>query len=298
MITDYAIILENNILYCSNEKKYTTFEIVLFIEKLIHTLNPKQTWRLNNVLFQNFDKNEERIIIKHLITSDRQNLIFCILGKIQLKSQFIINMLEEFYEKVNEYYKSIEVLNNSSKKPIFKEIMNILTDFLTNKYNKILDLEEINNDYVKNIENKILYCGISSQGLPIISHLYDTSLLDNLSKQINEENIELFSSNLSAQLATIEMNSKIRANISIKEIHIDDFGSRNPNKIFVFTDIFGYSLDFLTTGDYNKTKQIIRRLEQKISKEKVLQIEFSGDLKPYKHLQNYFDEVINDFKSN
>jgi hypothetical protein len=296
LITGYSIILEDDILYCSNEDKYTVFEIVLFVEKLIRSINPTQSWRLNNINFQSPTGQEERIILKHLITDSRQNLFYCILGTIDYGSTEACNILEDFYEKTNQYYQSVEVLKHASKKLVFKEILRILTDYLQNKYEKPLELEKIKLNDKNYFENKILYCGISSQGLPIISQLYDKYLLNNLNKEINAENIELFNSNLSAHLATIEMNTIIRGNLLIKEIHIDDFGSKDPKKTFIFTIIQNYSLDIFASGDFNTAKDIITKLTKKIAKEKILQeSEFTGDLKPYKHLQKYFDYLIENF---
>lgn len=298
MITGFSIILENEILYCSNEYTYTTFEILLFIEKLIRSLNPKQTWRLNNICFQNSSGQEERMIIKHLITSTRQNLFFCLIGDLKFGSQEAFNLLEEFYEKINEYYKSVEVLKVSSKKLIFREIVQIAIDFLTSKYESLLNNELFKYNEGKNQDNKILYCGISSQGLPITSELYDKNLLTNLEKEINEENIELFTSKLSAQLATIEMNTLIRTNSRIKEIHIDDFGSKYQRKMFIFSESYSYSLDVLASGDFHEIKKVLDVLKERISQEKVLQHEFSGDLKPYKHLQQYLNEFVSKFDNN
>jgi len=295
LITGYAIILEDEILYCSNEYTYTTFEILLFIEKLMRSLNPNQTWRLNNLCFRNSSGQEERMIIKHLITSTRQNLFFCLLGDIKFGSKEAINLLEEFYEKINEYYKSVDVLKHASKKLIFREIIKIIIDFLSETYEDLLQIEETKQDIENYFGNKILYCGISSQGLPITSQLFDKDLLNNLEKEISEENIELFNSSLSAQLATIEMNTLIRTNLNIKEIHIDDFGSKNSQKMFIFSEIHGYSLDVFASGNFYKINDLLEQLIKKVSQEHVLHYDFSGDLKQYKHLQEYLNDFVSKF---
>ncbi len=295
MITGYSIILEDEILYCSNEYTFTTFEILLFIEKLIRSLNPHQTWRLNNLCFQNSTGQEERMIIKHIITDTHQNLFFCLLGDIKFGSKVAINVLEDFYEKINEYYKSVDVLKQASKKLIFREIVRIIIEFLSETYEDLLQVEETNQALENNFDNKVLYCGISSQGLPITSQLFDKELLNNLEKEINEENIELYSSNLSAQLATIEMNTLIRTNLNIKEIHIDDFGSKNPQKMFIFSNIHGYSLDIFASGNFYKIYELLEKLIKKVSQEHVLRYEFSGDLKQYKHLQEYLNDFVRKF---
>lgn len=296
MITGYAVIIDDEILYCSNEKKYTVFEILLFIEKLITAINPKQEWRINKIIFQDSHDKKLRMIIKHVITKDHHNVFYCILGNIRLESRTAMDMLEEFYDKVNDNYNSVDFLKNPSKKELFREVISILTRNLTKKYESLLKQDIFTTNFTTELANKILYCGISSQGLPIISELYDTSLLDNLNKDLNSENVELFSSNLSAHLATVEMNSKIRANLNLKEIHIEDVNSKEFKKIFIFTDINEYSLDFFASGESRKIKSLLEQLKNDIASERVLKEDFSGDLKPYKHLKKFFDKATDKWK--
>ena len=43
------------------------------------------------------------------------------------------------------------------------------------------------------------------------------------------------------------------------------------------------------------TKEIFKTLENKISCEEVLSCDFNGDLKPYRNLSSYLDEIIYEF---
>ncbi|MHA1291229.1 MAG: hypothetical protein ACTSQJ_01015 [Promethearchaeota archaeon] len=292
MITGFAIIFEEDILYCSNESHYSSFEIILFIEKLISSLNPKKTWRLNSIYLKGYRMGKERLVIKHLITETKENIFFCVGGDFFPNSIAAKEMLEEFYTKVNLYYKNSELLKQASKKKIFGEIIETITDFLWDKYEEILEKEVktiSNGDY--SISNNILYCGISSQGLPIISQLYSKIFMENLDIAITEENVELCSSNISAKLATIAMNTEIRAKTSIREIIIDDILEEEPQKIIFFGKINGFFLDFFASGDFYQLKKVFKKFKDKISKEEILHKEFTGDLKPYR----YIHEVINKF---
>ena len=293
MITGFAIIFNEDILYVSNAKKYNFFEIVLFVQKLITSINPKNTWRLTNIYFEG-DSGKERMIIHHALTSTGKHLFYCITGDFLSDSQEANKMLNEYVEKVTANYASGEIIQDAAKKSEFKVIIKLITGYLWDKYREPIEDENIT--YACNDEeNKIIYCGISSQGLPIISQLYDTSLLNNLHRDINNENIELFSSNLSAKLATIAMNTQIRAKTNIKEIHFNDLDDNGCKKLILYGQINGYSLDFFAAGDFNRIKEIFLKLEQDINKDKVLHHEFSGDLKPFRSLKNYLDEIIQQF---
>ncbi|MHA1334530.1 MAG: hypothetical protein ACTSPW_02150 [Promethearchaeota archaeon] len=287
LITGFAIILEDQMLYCSNESKFTSFEIIMFVEKLIESLNPKHTWLLDSIFLEGYRMGKERIVIKHIYTEDFQNLFFCVGGDFKPNSHAAYQLLEEFYIKVNEYYNSPELIKKAAEKPIFKEIIEVATDYLWDKYEDILE-EENNIKYSssEDIKNNILYCGISFQGLPIVSHVYSKILLENIGKEITEENVELLSSSLSAKLATIAMNTVIRAKTSIKEIHIEDLEQQKGKKLIFFGEINSYTLDFFASGDYIILKKIFQKLKDKLSKESVLQEEFDGDLKKYRYLND------------
>ncbi|MFX1257841.1 MAG: hypothetical protein ACFFAN_08280 [Promethearchaeota archaeon] len=294
MITGYGIILENDILYLSDENKYPKFEIILFVTKFLRVFNPKQTWRLNKICLKNSKMEKERILIKHYI-NENKNLLFFVSGNFKNNSYEIDNMLSEFFEKVRMLYYTTDLIKQASKKRVFKETLKIITDFLRDKYKILLEKEDIKQKVNINPTTKILYSGISTQGLPIISQLYDKTLLNNLNKEINSENIDLFNSLLSAQLATIEMNTIIRAQTNIKEIHIADLEDKENKKIILFSNINNYSLCVFSSGDLFKIKNLIKLLKIQISKEAILKEEFSGHLKPYKYLEKYFSEVDKEF---
>lgn len=293
MITGFAIILEDEILYISNENKHPVFEIVLFVEKLIHSINPKDVWRLKNIFFEG-KSGRESMIIKHIITDDNQNLFYCITGDFVSNSEEADNMLNEFYEKVMANYDNPNKIGEYSKKSEFPKVIKLITGYLWDKYHYPIEDEQFDYTCVQT-ENKIIYCGISTQGLPIISQLYDKSLLNDFNREITNENIDLFSSNLSARLATIAMNTRIRAKMKIKMIQFEDLEENTCKNLILFGDIKGYSLDFIASGDFNRVKEIFTKLEQKISKEEVLKQEFSGDLKPFRSLKNYLNEIIHEF---
>ncbi len=235
------------------------------------------------------------MIIKHFVSKMNNNLFFCIIGGFKEGSQESHKLIEEFYEKVKIYYRNTDILNECSRKPVFKEILKILITHLKEKYTSILENEVPEQNVNSKINNRILYCGISSQGLPIISQLYDKTLLNNLNIEISEENVGLFNSNLSAQLATIEMNTIIRSRTKVKEIQIVDTDDIKNKKIILFEEIYNFSLNFFATGNFYKIRWIFEQLKEKISKENILQKDFLGDLKPYKYLSDFLSELEENF---
>lgn len=296
MISGFSIILEDDILYCSNKKKYPSFEIVLFVEKLMRSINPRNSWRLKKICLTNKKIKKERIIIRQIVTKNNQNLFFCIIGNFLVGSDQAFKMLKEFSKQVNNNFKNLAELERASKKSTFKEIINLITNYLKDKYVEYLKEEQIDQDISTSNYNTILYAGISTQGLPIISQLYDSNLINNLEKESTKENIELFSSDLSAKLATIAMNTKIRAKTKIKEIHLTDIEEdKNIQKIILFGSINGYSIDFVASGNFYKIKNIFKQLKSEMALDSVFKSEFSGDLKPFKHLKKYLNEVVKNF---
>ncbi len=293
MITGFSIIIEDDVLYVSNENRYPAFEIVLFVKKLISSLNPKNFWRLTDIYFEG-ESGKERMIIKHIVNENDQNLFYCITGDFLSNSEEVSKLMAEYYEKVTANYETVEIIQKASKNSEFSKIIKFITAYLWDKYREPLEDEDIELQ-CSDTENKIIYCGISSQGLPIISQLYDVTLLHNFQREITNENIELLSSNISAKLATIAMNTQIRAKTNIKEIHFDDLGDHGYKKLILYSNINDYSLDFIASGDFVKIKEIFKRLEDNISQEQVLKNEFMGDLKPYRFLKTHLEDMILQF---
>lgn len=294
MISGFSIILDNKILYCSNDKKYNAFEIVLFVEKLLSQLK----WQLRKICLKSKKIGRERIIIEHVVTKAGQNLFFCSVGNFKVGSQEAFKMLQDFSKQVNIQYNNLDRLIFDSEERTFKQVINLIIDYLRDKYLEPLEEEIIFEKTNNNKQNALLYAGISSQGLPIISHLYDNNLLKNLEREKTNENIELFSSDLSAKLATISMNTQIRAKTKIKEIHIENTNNpknNNGKKIILFGNIYGYSLDFIATGNFYKIKTLFKQLKSKMSLDSAFREEFTGDLRPFKHLKYYLNEIVKDF---
>lgn len=293
MISAFSIIFEDEILFCTKKKRYNAFEIVLFIDKLLKRINPKNTWRLKKICLKNKKKVRERIIVEHIITNNNQNVFFCIIGNFNVGSQEASKMLKEFRKQVNLQFHKLEELKFASEEPNFEDILKLITIYLKDRYQEPLEEEIFYENNRESSQNSILYTGISSQGLPIISQLYDKNLL--LDKEKTNENIELFSSDLSAILATISMNTQIRTKTKIKEIHIFDKENIENEKIIFFGNIDLYSLDFVASGDFFKLRDFFKQMKAKLTLEPIFKKEFSGDLKPFKQLTEHLKKVISDF---
>ncbi len=294
MITGFAIILDEEVLYVSNSNKYSSFEIVLFVEKLTSSLNPKNHWRLTNIYFEG-ESGKERMIIKHVVTESNQNLFYCITGDFPSNSKEVSKLMEEYIEKVTANYETAEKIKKFSNNSEFSKVIKLITGYLWDKYREPIEDETIDLK-CSDMENKIIYCGLSAQGLPIISQLYDKTLLYNFHREINDENVELFASSISAKLATIIMNTQIRANTNIKEVHFNDLGDHDFKKIILCSPINEFSLDFIASGDFIKIKEIFKQLKKDISQEPILRNEFVGDLKPFRNLKTQLNEfLINNF---
>lgn len=292
MITGFSIILNDNIIYCSNETQYSSFEIILFLKELLTNMNPNQTWRINKLILQSLQFKKEIMIIKHLV-KDGDQLFYCVSGDFNEYSKITNNMLEEFQKKVETYYKSIDVLKEAYKKDLFNTIVENICDYLWEEYESVLEDEDMEDDvmYTDFESNKIMYCGVSSQGLPIISQLFDNSLLKNLDFKIDDEKSEVFISNISSKLATIAINALIRAKSRIKTIYIKDLDEDCFKYIF-FGELSAYTIDLFGSGNFFQINSLFEDLVSDLLKSGLLNDEYDGDLKPFRKLSKYIEDFI------
>ena len=91
MISGFSVILDNEVLYCSNDAKYTLFEIVLFVQKLLKSINPRHNWRLKDIFLEGQEMGKERMLIKHVLTKDNKDLFYCISGAFKTSSREVRN---------------------------------------------------------------------------------------------------------------------------------------------------------------------------------------------------------------
>ena len=125
MISGFAVVLDNEVLYCSNDAKYTLFEIVLFVQKLLKSINPRHNWRLKDIFLEGQEMGKERMLIKHVLTKDNKDLFYCISGAFKTSSREVNVMLDEFYKSIAGYYlnKDINLLKIPSEKSLFREFI-------------------------------------------------------------------------------------------------------------------------------------------------------------------------------
>ena len=300
MISGFAIILENDILYCSNDNKFTHFEIVTFVQTLIESMNRNRTWRLKNIIFKKDPSEDESMLIKHIYNPKNQNIFFCIIGDFNASTPACSELLDEFSTSIENYFvdKEITHLKTPFERSAFTEHIDYIILYLIDKYGPALNCADTNEKPLgKSDHDKIIYAGISNQGLPIIAKLYDESLLTKIGKDANKENMEMFCSDVSAKLATIAMNTIIRTNTNIGEIQIQDFNDGGTDKIILYASVYDFSLDFVASGDFQRIKEIFSKFHDEISSEDVFFKIFDGDLKPFKYLQKYLDNLKNNFNN-
>jgi len=99
MLTEFCIILNNKIIFCSDECRYNTFEIILYLKDLLTNVNPKNTWRLHKITLESVHSKRETIIIKHIVLNGDQ-LFFCMIGEFSEFSIKCYELLRDFQNKV------------------------------------------------------------------------------------------------------------------------------------------------------------------------------------------------------
>ncbi|MBD3350716.1 MAG: hypothetical protein GF364_04430 [Candidatus Lokiarchaeota archaeon] len=147
-------------------------------------------------------------------------------------------------------------------------------------------------------EPALLYTGVSCQGLPMVSKLFAINLFD-IGEEFEEEElnakIELLETTISGQLATISMNSFIRAKSLVKEIQIildeeeNHFG-------FISFEPMGvnnlYTLELFTMGQPPSHEEFINKVKNTSENTfQCLQNPFCGELKPYANLKGFLSKL-------
>ena len=283
----FALIADEDILYCSDEDAFPFFEIVIFANALNNQLSAGK-WHMHKViLWPMIAEQDKRILIRVTRSEEGRFLLYCVLGDFQKGSATGYQLLEEFEKRLTGVYspQSIQSLT-TARQDILKQLCSEIVANLQQKYQEKVDAQEESHEIFTG-EPKIHYCGLSWMGLPIFSKLFDDTLEEHVpdSKDGEMSRHDILESILSAKLATIVMNTVIRAQAHVHSIqilvdrslglyHLINFGVL-PNN---------YSLELYTSGQPKDLDKIFYDICSMIENDPALSIPFTGDMKPYEGL--------------
>jgi hypothetical protein len=215
------------------------------------------------------------------------NLLFCVVGDFPGGTVIGYDLLKEFEQRVLSNYSCTSLCSMAgSKQDAFATLCKDIASMLLQKHqdhvnSQAIDEEEFGGD------TRIHYCGLSWQGLPIFSKLFDETLMSNIPQGNGISQQEMLESVLSAKLATIVMNTVIRAQANVHSIqiqadplarifHLINFGNL-PNM---------HSLELYASGQPKQVNALFDELMNRIKDDPTFTMPFTGDLKPYEEVKN------------
>lgn len=299
MISTFGIIINDQIVYSSVEEDEPVFEVVVFANVLIKMLS-KNLWKLHKIIVEPINSIEDEKILIHQVYNKDQNLdiLYCVKGNFQEGSRIGYEVLRLFQERIEQAFplSNIQSVLNE-KKQVFKQLCEETSFFMEQTYGKRIEEEEFLHEVFIG-EPALLYAGLSCQGLPVVSKLFGISIID-MGTEICEEDlkckIDYFQTTISGQLATIAINSYIRAKAYAKEIQIllDEmdklFGFINFSQIGV-NDL--YTLELFTTGQPSKSNEFFNKVKSSAQTTfECLQKPFAGELKPYSKVKEFLSSL-------
>ncbi|MHA1338892.1 MAG: hypothetical protein ACTSRZ_02810 [Promethearchaeota archaeon] len=299
MISTFGLIVNDEIIYTSNEQDYPILEIVIFSNSLLKMLS-KNKWRLHKIIITpiNSSENEKILVHQKYYCDNNLDVLFCVKGKFSEGSRIGYELLSNFEEQITQLY-PVDKLESiiQEKKNAFRQFCDEISSELEDKYKqRIVEEKNMHENFIE--ESAILYTGISCQGLPIVSKLFGINLIDT-DLEYDEESlkskIEYFETTISGQLATIHINAFIRAQININEIQI----ILDPEeKLYAFINFAPvglnnqYILELFTMGNPYKSKDFIEKVKNTINNRfECLHKPFAGELKPYAKLKEFLSSL-------
>src|SRR6056297_217123 len=100
---DFAVIINDNIEFCSNKKHYAKFEIAIFADMLIKELGEEGNWKLHKILFHDIEEDKDL----KLLTFVERPVIICLLGELKFGSAHGYELLGKIINQIKEKF-SIE----------------------------------------------------------------------------------------------------------------------------------------------------------------------------------------------
>jgi hypothetical protein len=297
MINMFAMIVNDDIVYVSKPDAEPKFEVVVFANSIAKLLGQK-AWRLHKICLMpinNFFK--ENILTRQVYYKEFDlDVFYCMNGNFSEGSRIGYEILEMFQERIEKVYKP-ELFSEmiKEKKIIFQQICEEIAFFLERNYGERIKAEEnLHETFVG--EPALLYSGISCQGLPIVSKLYDPGLIvgKGLSDEDLKSKVSLLESTISGQLATISINSFIRAKAYVEEIQL----LLDEEKHYGFINFANiginrlYTLELFTMGQPNVSSEFFKSVRNSAENNfECIQKPFAGELKTYSDLKQFLSAL-------
>jgi hypothetical protein len=291
---EFALIVDNSILYCSNPNAYPKFEIICIINQLIKNIADARPWALHKVLVQPTASfcGEKILIRKFLSQNQATEMILCLVGEFNQGADFGYELIDGIFQNLNDQFCIDHIKENFvEKESKIKDLCDLLSPkHLGNAYEDFMNSQAKSESYIG--PNKLIYSGISTNGLPIISQMHDGHEIFRLD---TEDKKLLMTSILSGQLATIAMNAYVLAGVYLDSIEVKISSHENRFLFFHFAQ-FGYqnmfTLECISTGTPDVIWGEIRSVIPQLLSQHVYQKAFEGNLKEFTSTKALFKQIL------
>jgi hypothetical protein len=297
MNTTISIILDDSIIYCSQESFYPKSEIIIITNSFLKQLAEERNWILHQIILQSTSNTgPEKILIRRFASKNKKHeLILTVSGHFQNGAAVGYLLLDELYENISTAY-SIEKVGKWSARDLnnFK----IFCDFtasgmIASITDKLLRIYPKRQQEI--MQNQLIYMSISTNGLPVLSNLFENQTLfrvDDIQKR------NLITTALSGQLATISTNTLIRAKCYLHSIQFKIDHETDQLLFFNFIQIGNlgqYLLETLSTGDPDIIYPHLLQIASKINSYPAFFTPFTGILKQFHKIESDLAQLQNTF---
>ena len=293
---DFAVIINSKIRYCSKEIQYAKFEIAIFADMLISQISQGQPWNLHKIHFKSEDGKDLILCIRRENSWDGENeLITCLLIESKNDTAYEYQILEKFAKNISIEYPITDIHESLDDDfEGFQTLCDLMAATLFGDANRGLIDGSARSD-VYGGGNQLIYAGIATNGLPVISQLYEQQSILTFE---DEGKKELTTTILSGQLATISINAFIRAQCHVESIQIKISPTENKYIFFTFHS-FGrkgtFILETLNAGKPNSFLDFNEKILKELNANECFSDVFGGGLKKYAPIKTYLANLENIF---
>lgn len=305
MLVGFALLVDDTILFVSDEDQIPWVEVVIFADALNNSLS-HGNWALHKVVMsparlsgvETPEGEPRQVLIKTSRVGDTE-VLYCLCGQCDRGFQTGYELLDEFETRVTSVYKPEQLGQVSGQKEEqLKNICGEIVAGLSEKFETKAAGGDLASETFPDDPPRVHYVGISSQGLPIVSRLYDEEILEYLetlapsadasnSSQLSPA--EYVESTLSAKGATIAMNALFRAQANVDAIQIKIHA--NKYHFLYFRPCGQYTVELYASGNPTGIEYLLEKILGFFTDHPTMQQPFTGDLKTVRPLREILDNL-------
>ncbi|MHA1680747.1 MAG: hypothetical protein ACTSUE_07050 [Promethearchaeota archaeon] len=303
LILNYGLIIDQEVIYASNDEFESILQIVNFSNSFVNNLNGGRLTKINHI----YEDKAYSTLVRTKVIANNKNLLLILSGSYDVfPATFQQEIFSNFINEVESTFNTKRIEKTYRNDNTNFEIkMHGVVSKIDTGLALINEMEKSNDGFlvkpVSDLNTIIHYVGISTVGIPVRNRLYDDQLVSSFKIPTKEgmARDDTLRTLISAQFSAIVNSSLIKARTRIAEVQLEfvDPRTNELRKLIAAFFPIGYKNQYVLEICYEGMREVIEGFRKACNTmfTKFLQIKFKGNLKDFEFVADILEKLPEKF---